>query len=447
MKFQMSQANPWYRRKPYPHFDLPLSEREAAGYVSNVHEIARHPFYPLIQYTLTRPRIKKLPSENGRTFVKEPKLRTIAYPSHKDGYIFAYYKFLLENPYEAWLVEKGLNEAVTAFRSSIKENNITLAKKAFDFIREHPGCEIIATDIESFFDNINHLKLKQIWHSFLGVPRLPADHFAVYKAVTRYSVVERHKIYNKLGMPLTRSRKRARTVQRLCTPAQFRNKIIPSGLLMPSAGSASGIGIPQGTSLSPLLSNMYLSELDLDMHDLIKTYEGRYWRYCNDILIVLPEGGSDAVSAELDRCLASLKLSRSHGKTQRLNHADLSSRRQLQYLGFIFNGEDALVRSSSIHRYHRKIKRGALAAHIRRQHETDKSGQTAPLRQQALYNMYSELPLRGARIGRRKARQCYTGNFTHYMSSAAKLMDSSNIERQRKRALRRFRSTIRKRSN
>ena len=186
MKFQMSQANPWYRRKPYPHFDLPLSEREAAGYVSNVHEIARHPFYPLIQYTLTRPRIKKLPSENGRTFVKEPKLRTIAYPSHKDGYIFAYYKFLLENPYEAWLVEKGLNEAVTAFRSSIKENNITLAKKAFDFIREHPGCEIIATDIESFFDNINHLKLKQIWQSFLGVPRLPADHFAVYKAYYKF---------------------------------------------------------------------------------------------------------------------------------------------------------------------------------------------------------------------------------------------------------------------
>ena len=440
----MSLARHWYAKKPYLHFDLALSERKATDYVSDAQQVARHPFYPLIQYALVRPRIKKCVIGDCKSFVKEPKLRAIAYPSHKDGYIFSYYKALLEPSYETWLRENGLNDAVTAFRSSINENNITLAKKAFDFIKEHPGCEIIATDIESFFDNVNHLELKEVWQRFLEKSRLPADHFAVFKAVTRYSVVERHKIYNKLGMPLRRSRKGTRTVQRLCTPAQFRNKIIPSGLVKPSAGSAAGIGIPQGTSLSPLLSNMYLSDLDLQMHALIKRCEGRYWRYCDDILIVLPEGGSDAILTELDRCLELLQLSRSQEKTQKLNHADLSSRRQLQYLGFIFNREDALVRSSSIHRYHRKIKRGSLAARIRQEHEAERSGQSAPFRQQALYNMYSELPLRGAKIRRRKAGQRYKGNFTHYMARAAKLMDSSNIERQRRKALRRLRSTIRK---
>jgi hypothetical protein len=446
MEIRMPQSRLWYTKKPYPHFDLPLGQRRAFEYVSDPQRVTQHPFYPLIQYNLVRPRIRKCGIADCIGFVKEPKLRTIAYPSHKDGYIFAYYKSLLEGPYEAWLIANGLNEAVTAFRS-INENNITLAKKAFDFIKEHPGCEIIATDIESFFDRINHGILKRVWQRFLSAPKLPADHFKVFKAVTRYSIVERHKVYNKLGLPLRRSHKRARTVQRLCTPAQFRNKIVVSGLVQPSAGSALGIGIPQGTSLSPLLPNMYLSDLDVEMHGLVTRCGGRYWRYCDDILIVLPKGSSDAILVELDRCLASLELSRSHEKTQQLNHADLSSRRQLQYLGFIFNGEDALVRSSSIHRYHRKIKRGSLAAHIRQQHEAERSGQPAPYRQQALFNMYSELPLRGTKIRRWKARQKFTGNFTHYMDRAAGQMGSPNIERQRKRALRRLRSKIRKRNN
>ena len=441
----MPQASQWYLKKPYPHFDLPLSELAATEFVSNAQAIARHPFYPLIQYSLTRPRIKKVETENGRALVKEPKTRTIAYPSHKGGYIFAYYKCLLEGPYEAWLNANALNETVTAFRS-INQNNITLAKKAFDFVRLHPGCEIIATDIESFFDKIDHAILKQVWQRFLAVTRLPADHFAVYRAVTHYSVVERHKLYNKLGLPLRRRRNGSSEIRRLCTPTEFRNKIALSGVVKPSSGSEAGIGIPQGTSLSPLLSNMYLSDLDLGMRDLVTQRGGRYWRYCDDILIVLPKGGSDTILAELDRYLASLKLRRSHEKTQKLKHAELASRQQLQYLGLIFNGENVLIRSSSIHRYHRKIKRGTAAADVRREHETERAGQPAPFRQQALYNMYSELPLRGKKIRRRKRRQKFTGNFTHYMTRAAEQTTSPNIERQRKRALRRLRSTIRKRS-
>ena len=436
----------WYAKKPYLHFDLPLGESKAFEYVSDPDQVAKHPFHPLIQYKLVRPRIRKCAIGDRKGFVKDPKVRTIAYPSHRDGYIFAYYKCILERCYEPWLRENGLHGAITAFRS-INENNVTLAKKAFDFIMEHPGCEIIATDIESFFDNIDHAILKQVWQRFLDVPRLPSDHFAVYRAVTRYSVVERHKVYNKLRLPLRRRRKGSRDIQRLCTPAQFRNKIVLSGLVNPSAGSAAGVGIPQGTSLSPLLSNMYLSDLDLEMRDLVAQRGGRYWRYCDDILIVLPKGGSDTILAKLDRCLVSLKLSRSHEKTQKLKHADLSSQRQLQYLGLIFNGDNVLIRSSSIHRYHRKIKRGTAAADVRREHETERAGQPAPFRQQALYNMYSELPLRGKKIRRRKRRQKFTGNFTHYMTRAAEQTASPNIERQRKRVLRRLRLKIRMRGS
>ena len=439
--------NSWYVKKPYPHFDLPLGRRKAAAYVKDPKQVAQHTFYPLIQYNLVRPRIKKCEVADCKGFVKEPKLRTIAYPSHKDGYIFAYYKSLLEKPYEGWLIQHCLNGAVTAFRGSISENNITLAKKAFDFIKAHPGCGIIATDIESFFDRIDHVILKSIWQKFLAEKTLPVDHFAVYRAVTRYSVVEKHKIYNKLGLPLTRGGKKSRTIQRLCTPRQFRNQIVLSGLVEPHGGASLGVGIPQGTSLSPLLSNMYLADLDLEMNSLVTGLGGRYWRYCDDILIVLPEGSNTQVLKTLDDCLTSLRLTRSHDKTQVLDSDDLKSKRQLQYLGFTFNGKRVLVRPSSIHRYHRKIKKGTLAAGYRRERETQRSEQQAPFRQQAIYNMYSELPLRGKKIKRRRAKLRYKGNFTHYLSCAAKIMDSSGIERQRKKALRRLRSTIKKRKN
>ena len=213
--------------------------------------VAKHAFYPLIQYTLSRPRVRKCEIGDCAGFVKDPKVRIIAYPSHRDGYIFAYYKHLLEHPYEAWLQAHRLHEVVTAFRT-INENNITLANTAFNFIKEHPGCEIIATDIESFFDKIDHATLKQVWQRFLDMPRLPADHFAVFRAVTRYSVVERHKVFNKFGLPLRTRGKGSRDIRRLCTPAQFRNKIVLSGLVKPSAGSAAGIGIPPRDVIEPI---------------------------------------------------------------------------------------------------------------------------------------------------------------------------------------------------
>ena len=213
----MTTSAPWYSRKPYLHFDLPLREQAALDYVTCPKRVASHAFYPLIQYKLFRPRIIKCPLGLPGTFIKEPKERVIAYPAHKDGYIFSYYKSLLEVLYEQWLRSVGLGQAVTAFRR-IGRNNVKLAKEAFDFIKDNPSCYIIATDIEAFFDNIDHQSLKQAWQRLLETDTLPEDHYAVYKAVTRYSVVERHKIYNLFGLRLSGRVRRVGQPRRLCTP-------------------------------------------------------------------------------------------------------------------------------------------------------------------------------------------------------------------------------------
>ena len=109
---------PWYKRKHYLHFDLPLPESEALRYVANPKSIAQHAFYPFIAFELVTPRIRK--SQNKKKYYRSPKRRPIAYPSHRDGYIFSYYKSLLEPLYEKWLKAHNLDECVTAFRKTGK---------------------------------------------------------------------------------------------------------------------------------------------------------------------------------------------------------------------------------------------------------------------------------------------------------------------------------------
>ncbi len=89
------------------------------------------------------------------------------------------------------------------------------------------------------------------------------------------------------------------------------------------------------------------------------------------------------------------------------------------------------------------MKKGVRAAVIRRDIESERAHQPAPLRQQALYNMYSELPVRGKKVKERKRNQKYSGNFIKYMSDAAKTTDSSRIRQQQRKVLSRLRSAIR----
>ena len=344
----MKNTPAWYARKPYIHFDLPLGPQAAYEYVTDPQKVERHSFYPLLRYKLITPRIRRCPTGSAKPFVKDPKKRPISYPAHKDGYIYSYYKSLLEPRYEDWLRSNELGEAVTAFRR-IGENNLTLAKKAFDFIRSNPKCKIVVTDIESFFDNLDHDLLKKTWARFLGDSKLPSDHYAVYKAITRYSYVKRHKAYNLFRVRLSGRLNTRGAPLRLCTPKEFREKVVGRKLIV----SGSSEGIPQGTSLSPLLSNMYLAEFDLAIYSWVTSRGGRYWRYCDDVLVVVPDENAPGILRELDSALERLSLTRSIPKTDEYRSTELKSGKQLQYLGLVFNGSDVVVRSSSIHRYKR----------------------------------------------------------------------------------------------
>ena len=428
----------WYTRKLYLHFDVPLSRELAERLVTDPSRVASHAFYPFLAYCLTTPRMRKTYPGSKAPFVKENKRRPISYPAHKDGYIFSYYKACLGEKYEHWLAENGLGRSITAFRA-IGQNNISLAKKAFDYIAAHPQYTVVVSDIESFFPSISHPLLKEVWTEFLGVDRLPDDHFAVFKATTCYGEVDRHKAYNAFHIPL--NTQVAHNRRRICTPCQFRAKIA-GRLTRENPGLWRGVGIPQGSPLSPLLSNMYMANFDLSMHEWTTAIGGTYWRYCDDILVVAPVPNTEIIE-RLDEGLSTARLQRSKKKTHCYPSGSISPGMPLQYLGFMFDGHHITVRPSSVHRFHRKLKAAVRVAQHRRRRESSASSMPAPLRKRALYNMYSDRPRHGTKIVEAMKNRPYSGNFTHYLDRAADEMKSDRIARQRRRALKRFRDRIR----
>ena len=175
----------------------------------------------------------------------------------------------------------------------------------------------------------------------------------------------------------------------------------------------------------------------------------RFYPEVREVLnIIRNETGADCI---ILRCLDDGDSERGRPRvyTALANGGELRSGRQLQYLGLVFNGTDVVIRSSSIHRYHRKLKKGLRAAVHRQRLESCASGMDAPLRRQALYNMYSELPVRGEKVRQRQNRLKHSGNFIRYLDRAVSRLGADlgadRIKRQRRKLLRHFRRKLRER--
>lgn len=112
----------------------------------------------------------------------ECKIRPICFASHLDSLIFGFYSFGLNNKYQKYIIEKGFDDCVLAYRSDTGKCNIQFSKEIFDevkhFNQTKGGCTAIALDIKGYFDNIDHVVLKEKWVKVWG-ERLPADQFKI----------------------------------------------------------------------------------------------------------------------------------------------------------------------------------------------------------------------------------------------------------------------------
>ena len=147
--------------------------------------------------------------------------------------------------------EFDLRENVLAFRS-LEKSNIEFAKDAFDKIQNLGECSAVALDLSGFFDNLDHQILKDRWCKIIGSETLPADHYAVFKSITKYSQVNKDKLYTLLNISHNNPKY---SRKKICTSVEFRNIVRKNNLIVTNKTSK---GVPQGSPISALLSNIYM---------------------------------------------------------------------------------------------------------------------------------------------------------------------------------------------
>lgn len=125
-----------FARRRYLHFDEPLSPRDAEALATSPARVASWAFLPMLHWIVKARKVKR--KDDGALEKKPPKNRPIAYASHKDAAIYAYYGHLLGARYEAAVVTLGIQDCVTAFREHSGRCNIDFAMEAFEWIR-HKG--------------------------------------------------------------------------------------------------------------------------------------------------------------------------------------------------------------------------------------------------------------------------------------------------------------------
>jgi hypothetical protein len=411
----------WYLKQNYLHFDYPISFDKAKQIVEDSNKVKEHSFFPFITFDIKSYKYKKnLITGN---IEKQEKKRQICYSAHLDNCIYSYYARNLSIKYEEILTTHKMNESILAFRKLDNKSNIQFAKQAFDIIKEYEDCHVLAIDFSDFFGTLDHNILKEKWSEVLNVNKLPNDHYNIYKSLTKYSFVDKNKIYDLFNISNNNPKTRPK---RICTIGNFRNRVRKDGHIQLNPKAEKEKGIPQGSSLSALLSNIYMIEFDKIIYNYVETFGGKYYRYCDDILIIDPESKSKERTSYIYKIIDKVKLTINQEKTKirvfKIKDKILCSDKPLQYLGFLFDGKNIYLRSASITKYYQRMKKGVRLAKITREKynkiRKSKGLLEKPLFKKKIYEKYSFLG---------------NSNFVSYGLRAKDIMESKQIKKQIKR--------------
>ncbi|MCA9214074.1 MAG: group II intron reverse transcriptase domain-containing protein [Planctomycetales bacterium] len=364
---------------------------------------------PFVGYDVEEPRYKAIDRQ------VQIKRRPIRFAAHLDSHIFAYYASLLMPLYEAELVETGLGRQVVAYRTHPEPKcNIHFANDAFEWIKRRKQVVAFAIDIEGFFDSISHGLLKERWQAVLNVSTLPKDHYKVFRAITKYAWVSLNDLKSSLGFGRSRLENSRKP---FCTPQDFRRLIAKEKKIRVNEDTK---GIPQGSPISALLSNIAMLHFDKALNSFVTERRGVYRRYSDDILVVLPTDAAANFEDYVDRLLKQTTRSLSVNRTKTVissfkeERGSLTCDIPLSYLGFEFDGIRKTVRPKTLARFHRRMIQGIRSAK-RAALKAKKFGADSRIRKRDLYERYSHL-------GKR--------NFVSYAYRAATIMEAPEIRRQ-----------------
>lgn len=174
----------WFKTRKYRHFDAPVSAPYADD-VSDPQFVAKHSWLPLIHYVKRIKRYKKL---ENKTVLKD---RSIMFASHRGACILSKYTFDLSRLLDQHYEQSGLENSVIAYRK-LGRANYHFSADAYRFAKSRNRCVVLCFDITGFFDNLDHGILKNRLKQLLAVDELPANWYAVFRHVTKFSKVRTH---------------------------------------------------------------------------------------------------------------------------------------------------------------------------------------------------------------------------------------------------------------
>jgi hypothetical protein len=450
----------WLTPKGYIHFTKKLdsSGSDTAkflhGYVKNIEAVSKHGFYPLIHRKLISRRYKKIGKDNlGKTIrahsvvsetgevTSNAKVRNIYYSTHLDAVIYAYYTQIVLTPlYEQEVVKTiGLSDCICAYRKipigkeiTGNKNNIHFADEVFTYIKTQDECTVLTFDVTSFFDTLNHKYLKKKWYQLLQKKTLPPDHYNIFKSLTNFSYVEFYRILKEFNIKSEMKLRKKKLFSFCDTPEIFKTRIREKGYIkLHPFKDVDGqpCGIPQGTPISAFLSNLYMLEFDKEIFSLINNLEaGLYRRYSDDIVVVCKTSDAEKIKEYLlDIIKTKYKLTINESKVSESKFCinkdgKLICDTPLTYLGFTFDGQTALIKSASLAKFYRQLKKG-VASNAKKAWFSlgAKKGasKNSMIHKGKLFKKYSHLGSKGSKK-----------NFVSYALQAAEVMKEDAIKKQ-----------------
>lgn len=375
--------------KHYPHFDKPIRPSDIEKLVRDPKAVAQNPFYPFLRFEE-----KWQPFRAKAGGKPDKKVRQLRFASRRDAYIYSYYRHLLRAPYEAALEARGLSANVIAYRKLTTpdgkgKSNVDFALDAFSAIRSYGTAAVVTLDISKFFESIDHELLRQKWCALLGQSELPPDHTAVFRAITKYSVVDRDAAYERLGylswvakgtgkIPVYTTGFKDMPRQ-LCSNSDFREKICGKGGKHASLieSNPDDFGIPQGSPISDILANLYLIDFDIALKAYVEPLGGTFFRYSDDIIIIIPGedvhafAARDFAMSEITKHGSKIVIKKS--KTSVLKYFPAAKGQDflkldgeqgangLEYLGFRYDGRFVFLRDATLSRLYRKVTKSLRA--------------------------------------------------------------------------------------
>ncbi len=355
------------KKGQYLHFDKKITNftTDKIASIWNPVEISKHSFFPFIRFIKEIKRYKKIPGTKKKDF--KIKKRPIDYASHHDALIYSWYSHILLSFYELELKRRIINEVAIAYRNLAHKSNTEFANDIIEFIKKHPEYVVITFDVEKFFENLDHFRIKTQWSKLLSLSHLPDDHYRVFRSLTEYHYVDIEKLHKIFGF----NHKDHSKKQQVCSSIEFRQQICDAGFLVKNKrlreenGKQYRVGIPQGTSLSCVISNLYMIDFDEVISLFVASIGGLYRRYSDDIIIIIPKDNVIIAEKKIKEEIEKINLTLNQDKTEKHHFVDkngelicIDSNNQkvspLQYLGIQFDGEESFLRHAGIAKFQRR---------------------------------------------------------------------------------------------